>query len=117
MNKLLFVSLLAASTLTACIVSPAPPGYGGVMVAPLPATVELGPDPYYHQSGHYYFYENNHWRYSSSRAGPWMDLPRSHWPKEIRYRGRDDDRRGSNDDRRGRDDDRHRDSRREHDSR
>jgi len=109
-NKLLVVAILAALTLTACIVSPGPPGYGGVMVAPLPATVELGPDPYYYQSGHYYFYENNHWRYSSSRAGPWMDLPRSHWPKETRYRGRDDDQRG-------RDDDRHRDSRQEHDNR
>jgi hypothetical protein len=99
------VALLAALTVTACVVSPGPPGYGGVVVAPLPAVVELGPDPYYYHSGRYYFYEGNHWRYSSSRAGPWVDLPRSHWPKETRYKGR------------GRDDDRHRDSRYDHDSR
>jgi hypothetical protein len=93
MKGLILVLLFAAFTLTACIVSPGPPGYGGaVVVPPLPAIVELGADPYYYQNGYYYFNHNNNWRYSQSRSGPWMDLPRSHWPNEIRYRDRDNDR-------------------------
>ncbi|HEX2770364.1 MAG TPA: hypothetical protein VHN12_13895 [Geobacteraceae bacterium] len=121
MKSLFLVSLFAAFTLTACIVSPGPPGYGGVVVSPLPPIVELGADPYYYQNGYYYFYQNNNWSYSNSRGGPWTDLPRSHWPKEIRHRDRDrdDDRdRGRDDDRgRGRDDDRNRDNRQDQDKR
>jgi hypothetical protein len=111
MKSLVLVALFAAFTLTACLVSPGPPGYGGAVVSPLPAIVELDADAYYYQNGYYYFYQNNNWRYSKSRGGPWTELPRSHWPKEIRHRGRDNDR-----DRRG-DDDRGRDFRQEHDRR
>ncbi len=73
-------------------------------MSPLPAVVVLGADPYYYQNGYYYYYQNNNWSYSQSRSGPWRELPRSHWPKEIRHRDRDD---------RGRDFDRDRD--RDHD--
>jgi hypothetical protein len=101
MKNLAIILLFVAFALTACLVSPGPPGYGGVVVSPLPPVVVLGADPYYHQNGYYYFYQNNSWRYSKSRSGPWMDLPRSHWPKEIRHR----------------DDYRDRDFRQEHDRR
>ena len=104
MNRMLFAALVAAPLLTACVVGP--PG--------LPVVVELGTEPYYYQDGYYYYYQNNDWRYSKSRSGPWTELPRSHWPKEIKHRGRDDDRdRGRHDDR-GRDDDRDRDRHDDH---
>ena len=119
MKSFVLVLLFAVFTLTACVVSPGPPGYGGVTVSPLPPIVVLGADPYYYQDGYYYYYQNNSWRYSQSRSGPWANLPRSHWPKEVRHSGRDNDRdRGRNEDRgRGRDDDRDRDHGQEHDRR
>ncbi|RII26740.1 MAG: hypothetical protein CXR31_10055 [Geobacter sp.] len=107
MKSLVLVALFAAFTLTACFVSPGPGG--SVMVSPLPPVVELGSDPYYYQDGYYYYYQNNNWRYSRSRSGPWAELPRTHWPKEVRHKGGDDNRG------RGRDDDRGRDFRQEHD--
>jgi hypothetical protein len=119
MKSLVLLLFIAALILTSCVVSPAPPGYGGVAVSPLPAIVELGADPYYYQNGYYYYYQDDNWRYSRSRSGPWTDLPRSHWPKEIRHRERDGDREihrdGDRD--RGRDDDHDRDSGQDHDRR
>jgi len=112
MKYLVLVGLFVACTLTACMVSPGPPGYGGgVTVSPLPAVVVLDAEPYYHQNDYYYFYQNNSWRYSRSRGGPWADLPRSHWPKEVRYKDRDDRQD------RGRSDDRRRNDRQEHERR
>ena len=102
MKSLVFVALFAAFTLTACLVSPGPSGYEGAVISPLPVIVELDADRYYYRDGYYYYYQNNNWRYSRSRGGPWTELPRSHWPKEIKYRGKDDDRD------RHRDDDRYR---------
>jgi hypothetical protein len=91
------IAPIAALVLSACVVGPA--GYGsGVMVAPpLPLVVELGVDGFYFQSGFYYFYDNNTWRYASSRSGPWSDLPRSHYPRETRFQHRPDDRGGQRD--------------------
>jgi hypothetical protein len=95
MLRMLIAALLAALLLSACIVVPADHGPPGMVVAPaLPAIVELGPDPYYYQRGYYYYYDNNRWRYSNSRSGPWADLPRSHYPKETRYKGHGDGRGG-----------------------
>lgn len=104
MYRMLIVAPLMALLLTACVVAPADRGYGGVVVAPaLPLIVELGVEPYYYHSGFHYYYNNDRWSYSRSRSGPWSDLPRSHYPKEIRRRGGDDDRgRGQGHDRRER---------------
>jgi hypothetical protein len=103
MKSILLVALFAMFTLTACVVSPGPQGYGSITVSPLPAVIELGSDPYYYQNGYYYYYQNNNWRYSNTRNGPWVDLPRSHWPKEIRYRGRGNDQGRDRDDSQGMD--------------
>ena len=87
--------LLAAFVIfTACVVMPAGRGRGPgvVIVPPLPSIVVLEQEPYYYQSGYYYYYHNNNWSYSKTRSGPWEDLPRGHYPKEIRFKGRDDDR-------------------------
>ncbi len=114
MKKCVIFSLFALLILSACVVSPGPSEYGGVTVSPLPAVVVLGTDPYYYQNGYYYFYQNNNWSYSKSRSGPWSNLPRSHWPKEIRHRDRDhhQDRDRDRYDDRNRYDDRDRDYRR-----
>ncbi len=104
MRKSLIVVPLTALLLTACVVAPADHRSGVVVVPTLPLIVELGVEPYYYHSGYHYYYDNNRWRYSSSRSGPWTDLPQSHYPKEIKFRGRGDGRGDGRDDRR--DDDR-----------
>ena len=87
--SLVFVVLFTAFMLAACVVSPGPGGYGVIVAPPLPAIVELDVEPYYYQSGFHYYYQNNSWLYSTERSGPRMELPRSHWPKEIRHKSRD----------------------------
>jgi len=117
MNLRWIFAPLVALLLSACVV--APPGRGGaVVVAPaLPVVVELGVEPFYFYGGFHYYYDNSRWSYSRSRSGPWVELPRSHYPRETRLRGRDD-RRDDDRDRRDRDDrddrrrDRDRDGRR-----
>lgn len=54
---------------------------------PLPAIVELGPDRCYQQGGYNYYYNGERWQYSRDHYSPRSDLPRSHWPNEIRRRG------------------------------
>jgi hypothetical protein len=94
----------------------------------LPPIVELQTEPYYNHSGYYYHFDNERWYYSRSRGGPWADLPRDHYPKETRYKGKhwqhdrglnNDDRHRDNRDNRGNDDrDRdQRDDNRGHDNR
>jgi hypothetical protein len=77
MYRMLIVVSATALLLNACVVAPA-----------LPLIVELDVEPYYYQGGYYYYYDNNFWRYSNSKSGPWTDLPRSHYPKETRFKGR-----------------------------
>ena len=100
-------SVYAALLLTACIVTPAHRGSGMVVVPALPVVVEIGAEPYYYQDGYHYYYNNNRWSYSNSRSGPWTDLPKSHYPKEVKHRDdghdrgkgkKDDDRRKDKDD-------------------
>ncbi|MEQ1742596.1 MAG: hypothetical protein ABL869_08880 [Candidatus Nitrotoga sp.] len=95
MSRMLIVAPLAALLLTACVMATAPGGYGAVVAPALPVIVELGAEPYYYQSGYHYYYNNDRWSYSNSRSGPWVDLPRSHYPKETRFKshagGRDRD--------------------------
>ena len=107
MYRMLIVVPLTALLLSACVVAPADRGPGMVVAPALPVVVELGVEPYYYHNGYHYYYDNNSWRYANSRSGPWMDLPRSHYPQEIRRRGgsdnRSDDRgRGQSRDGRGR---------------
>jgi len=97
MFRKLMIAPLAALALSACVLVPADRGPGMVFAPALPAVVELGAEPYYYQRGYYYYYDNSRWRYSRSRSGPWTDLPRSHYPKETRFRGRDDRRGGDQD--------------------
>jgi hypothetical protein len=84
MYRMLVVAPLTALVLTACVVEPAHYGSRLVVAPALPLVVELGVEPYYYQGGYHYYYNNGNWRYSRARSGPWVDLPRSHYPKEIR---------------------------------
>lgn len=118
MLKRLFVPPLAALLLSACVVAPVGrgPGVGvavGVAVPALPLIVELGSDGIYVQGGYVYVYDHDRWRYAQSRSGPWFDLPRSHYPRETRFKGRADPRDRERD--RGRDRDRDRDRERDKD--
>ena len=87
LSRLVLISLFVVFMLTACIV---PSRHGGVDVLlppPLPMVIDLGPDRYYHQNGYNYYYQGDRWQYSKDRDGSRSDLPRSHWPREIRQRG------------------------------
>lgn len=53
----------------------------------LPSIVELGPDRYYQQGGYIYYYYGDRWQYARDHYSPRSELPRSHWPNEIRRRG------------------------------
>jgi hypothetical protein len=91
MKKIRFAVLAAMFLLAACAVGT---GYRGetVIVPALPSIVILEEEPYYYHSGYYYHYQGNHWYYSHSRGGPWSDLPRDRYPKEVRFKHRGDDR-------------------------
>lgn len=108
MKKLLTTVLVTASLLTACAVVPAGRhGHGpqGVVVAPLlPAIVVLDVEPFYFQSGFYYHYDRGRWYYARSKRGPWADLPRDRYPREVRFKGKNK-KRDKDRDRDGRDHD------------
>lgn len=78
--------LLGASLLWGCLVVPGPHG-PEVVVPRLPPIVELV-DPFYFYGGFYYYYHDDRWSYGRSRSGPWTDLPRGHYPRETRWKGR-----------------------------
>lgn len=86
MSKMLILTPLTALLLSACVVAPAYRPSGVVVAPALPLIVEIDVEPYYYQHGYYYYYNNRRWSYSNSKSGPWMDLPESHYPKEIRRR-------------------------------
>ena len=85
----ILLPLVSTLVLTGCLVTPKRGG-GLELVPILPITVEIGDEPYYEHQGYHYFYSNDRWHYSTTRNGPWTELPRSHWPKETRRRGHDD---------------------------
>jgi hypothetical protein len=88
MYRMLYVAPFTALLLTACVVAPSPRGSELVVAPALPLVVELGVEPYYFQGGYYYYYHGDRWSYSNARSGPWMDLPRDRYPREIRFRDR-----------------------------
>jgi len=86
MKKLSLALLLAALLCAACIMTAGPHGAGIAIAPPLPIVVELN-DPYYEHGGYHYYHNNDQWYYSQSRGGPWVNLPRDRYPKEVRYKG------------------------------
>ena len=92
MKTKMVVSLISAFLIAGCAIGFRGGHRGGslVIVPALPVTVELDAEQYYYQNGYYYQYQGSTWLYSESRQGPWMPLPRSHYPKRIHYRGHDE---------------------------
>lgn len=96
MKPYALVMLAATFLLGACAVGT---GYYGeaVIVPALPTIVVLEEEPYYYHGGYHYHYRGDHWYYSRSRGGPWVDLPRDRYPKEVRFKHKGKDRgRGEN---------------------
>jgi hypothetical protein len=85
MKHSLFAALIAALLISGCAV-----GFnrhGDLVIVPaLPTVVEIYPDEYYYQDGYYYSYRGSVWFYAESRRGPWIRLPRNHYPREVRVR-------------------------------
>ncbi len=106
---LIAVVLLTAGTAMAMGRRGPGPGVDVVVTIPaLPSVVVLQEEPYYHHNNYYYRYDNDRWYYSKSKRGPWADLPRDHYPRETRYKGKTwkhDRGRDDNYHDRGRDDD------------
>lgn len=89
MKRAISVVLLGCLLLTGCIMYTGHGGSGVAVVPPLPAIVELDLEPFFFHSGYVYrYHDDNHWTYSPSRNGPWRDLPRGHYPKELRWKGK-----------------------------
>ncbi|HEY5999306.1 MAG TPA: hypothetical protein VI078_08400 [bacterium] len=88
MRRTLLVEVVATLLLAGCMVGPAGGGYGVAVVPALPSIVVLDADPYYHHGGYYYYYQNNSWSYSRTRSGPWAELPRDRYPKEVKFKGK-----------------------------
>jgi hypothetical protein len=86
LTRMAAVASLTALIFTGCVFTPGP-DYGDEIAPPLPSVVELDSGPYYHYRDYHYRYEGERWHYSRDRNGPWRELPRSHWPKEIRRGG------------------------------
>ena len=81
---IIFTAFIGAS----CAASVGPYGASFAIAPPLPTVVELGDNPYYTRGSYHYYYNNDHWYYSHARNGPWRNLPRNHYPREVRFRGR-----------------------------
>ena len=88
MKRLVLAALLSC-LLSACIVVPGRGGPEVVAVPPLPEIVELLDEPFYVQGGYWYYYQGDRWSYGHSRHGPWLELPRDHYPREVRFRNRE----------------------------
>ena len=88
MKRVLLVVLLGVFLFVACVVGPGRRGSGIVVVPALPSIVVLEEEPYYYQGGYHYYYQNDRWSYSNSRNGPWVELPRDRYPKEVRFKGK-----------------------------
>jgi hypothetical protein len=86
----ILLTALAVVLLAGCIVVPGRRG-GLEFVPPLPPLVVLESEPYYQQGEYHYYYHGDRWSYSRSRNGPWTELPRDRYPKEVRFKGRGQD--------------------------
>ena len=86
MKRTLWAGLPVMFLLAGCLMEPGPRGVGVTFVPILPAVVVLDAEPYYFHEGYHYYYRDNGWYYAQSRSGPWVALPRDHYPKEVHYK-------------------------------
>ena len=88
MKRVLLVELLAVLLVSGCMVGHGRRGSSVIVVPALPSIVVLEEEPYYRHGGYFYYYRNNSWSYSPSRNGPWVELPRDRYPKEVKFKGK-----------------------------
>src|SRR5690349_3236345 len=79
-------ALLASALMGGCVVAPGP-DYSEDVAPPLPAVVDLDEGNYYYYGHHHYRYDGDRWHWANDRGGPWRDLPRDRWPREVRHEG------------------------------
>ena len=91
MKRVLLADLVAVILLAGCMAGHAPHGGGVVVVPALPSIVVLDAEPYYQHGEYYYYYQNDRWSYSNSKGGPWMELPRDRYPKEVKFKSKGGD--------------------------
>ena len=91
-RRAVLAGVLVPLMLAGCLMVPGPHGNGVVLVPPLPPIVVLDAEPYYVHEGYHYYYRNDGWYYSQSERGPWVDLPRDHYPREVRFKNGGGDR-------------------------
>ncbi len=91
MKRILLGVLLGVFLFVGCVVAPGRRGSGIVVVPALPSIVVLEEEPYYYHGGYHYHYQNDRWSYSDTRSGPWMELPRDRYPKEVKFKGKGHD--------------------------
>ncbi len=85
-KNIMLAGLLSTGMLTGCLLVPERHGEAMLLAPPLPPLVVLETEPYYVQGGYHYHYQNDNWYYSRSRSGPWNNLPRDRYPREVRYK-------------------------------
>ena len=85
-KRMVLALLIVPFMLAGCLIVPGRRGGGLALVPPLPPIVVLGAEPYYVHEGYHYHYRNDGWYYAPSRGGPWAQLPRNHYPREVRFR-------------------------------
>lgn len=89
MHRNAYAPLLAGLLLAGCVVAPADRDYDVVVAPALPVIVEFDVYPFYYGGFYYYYHDHDRvWRYSRSRTGPWKELPRDRYPREVRYKHR-----------------------------
>ena len=90
MKKILISTIVMVFLLMACTVMAMGRRGSGVDVVVtipvLPSIVVMEQEPYYYHQGYHYHYTNDRWYYSNSKSGPWTDLPRSHYAKEVKHK-------------------------------
>ena len=90
MKRCLFILVFAALVCASCAATVGPHGASVAIAPPLPV-VELA-ELYYVYGGYHYYYHDDRWYCSQSKAGRWTDLPRDRYPREVRFNGRGGDR-------------------------
>ena len=102
MKRILLAVLFGVFLFVGCVVGPGRHGSAVVVVPALPSIVVIEEEPYYYHGGYHYHYQNDRWFYSNARSGPWSELPRDRYPKEVKFKGKGRGDEGNRGDERGR---------------
>jgi hypothetical protein len=85
-KRIVMAGMLMSFMLAGCLMAPESRHREVVLAPPLPPIVVLGDEPYYVSGGYHYHYRNDGWYYSQSRSGPWVELPRDRYPREVKFK-------------------------------